>query len=200
LLAKKFYTPLEYLKREEAAEFKSEYDQGVIIPMAGASFPHNRIATNVVVALQVALKRKPCQAFGSDLRVQVREKAFVYPDALVICGEPEFAKGRNDTITNPTVIVEVLSPSTRAYDRGRKFELYRTLPSLQAYVIVDSEQPYVDYFQKRPDGTWELTEHRQLSDKLKLSVLHVMIPLADIYDKAAWAKPSTKHKSKKNGG
>jgi Uma2 family endonuclease len=198
LLAKNFYTPLEYLKREEAATSKSEYDQGAIVPMAGASYPHNLIATNAVAALHLALKRKPCQVFGSDLRVQVSGKAYTYPDALVICGEPEFAKGRDDTITNPTVIVEVLSRSTRAYDRGRKFELYRALPSLQAYVIVDSEQPYVDYFQKRPDGTWELMEHRQLSDKLKLQVFNVTISLSEIYDKVAWAKPTTAHKPKKH--
>jgi Uma2 family endonuclease len=123
------------------------------------------------------------------MRVQVKESGmYTYPDVTLVCGEPEFAKGHNDTLLNPTVIAEVLSPKTRAYERGKKFDLYRPLKSLQGYILIDPDQPYVDYFQREADRTWQLFEHRRLTDKLHLQTPKISIRLADLYDKVDWLR------------
>jgi Uma2 family endonuclease len=198
-LTKKFFTPAEYLKFEEAALDKHEYRQGVITLMAGATPNHNRVVMELSGILYDALKRKACEVFGSDTRVQVKESGlFTYPDLTIVCGEPEFAKTRTATLLNPTVIVEVLSPTTREHDRGEKFDLYRPLKSLQAYVLIDPDVPFVDYFQRQANGTWKLTEYRQLTDKLALPLLRITIPLASIYARVDWmkkAEPSKKRKA-----
>ncbi len=197
-LARKLYTPAEYLKFEEASETKHEYRKGIISEMVGASPNHNRITMDFSIAMGDALKHQACEVFGSDMRVQVKQTGlYTYPDLTVVCGEPDFAKGRTATLLNPTLIVEVLSASTREYDRGEKFDLYRPLKSLQAYVLVDSEAPAVDYFQRQANGTWKLSEYRQLTDQLALPVLNVTIPLADIYARVDWAKPTKTRKPKR---
>jgi Uma2 family endonuclease len=200
LLAKKFYTPLEYLKLEETSEVKHEYHQGIITEMAGGANNHNLVISNMAFVLNQHLKRTPCLVYVSDMRVQVKASGmYTYPDVVVVCTKPEFAKGRNDTLLNPTVLAEVLSPATRTYDRGVKFDLYRPLKSLQAYILIDPDTPFVDYFQRQANQTWQLLEHHELTDQLRLQTPKISIPLADIYHKVDWlrSRASTLKKHKK---
>jgi Uma2 family endonuclease len=179
---KQFYTPQEYLALEEAAAYKSEYYDGQIYMMAGGSETHALICINFASELRLALKGKTCRTYGSDLKVEVKGgEAYTYPDVAVICGKPEFVKNRTDTITNPVVVIEVLSASTGQYDRTAKFELYQALPSMQHYVLVDQKRIYVGCYEKLENDTWLLHIYRNLQDTLKLAALGVEIKLAEIY-------------------
>ncbi len=187
-IAKKYYTPAEYLALEESADHKSEYYDGEIFATSGGSANHNRIAGNIFAALNTAFKRKACEVFNSDMRVLVQTYDFyTYPDVSVVCGKIEFAKGRNDTITNPIVIVEVLSKATKNYDRGRKFDLYRAIKTLQDYVLIDQQRPYIEYFHRLADGTWALEEYEGLKEKLHLRAIEFEMSLRSIYNKVEFA-------------
>jgi Uma2 family endonuclease len=189
MLAKQlhFYTPEEYLALEEKAEYKSEYYQGEIVAMAGASINHNRITRNVVAALTNAFAAKPCEAFASDLRLWLEKRQYyTYPDVMVVCGDLEFVKGRTDTITNPKVIIEVLSESTENYDRSKKFHAYWTLDSLAEYVLIDQYRPRVEYFRQVSEKEWLLRVLTKVDDVLKLETIGVEIPLETIYHNVAW--------------
>ncbi len=184
---KQYYTPEEYLALEEEADYKNEYYQGEIFAMSGASVNHNRIARNVVTVLGIAFETGSCEIFIGDVRLLVKKNGlYTYPDVMIVCGELEFAEGRDDTITNPIVIVEVLSKSTEGYDRGAKFELYRALPTLQDYVLVDQYKVHVEYFHKLDDGRWILQEFNQLEDTLPIESINYEIPLNRIYQKVDW--------------
>src|SRR6266404_1708800 len=149
---KTFLTPEQYLEIERKAEFKSEYFQGEMFAMAGAREAHNLIALNLAAALHPQLRARPCRAYISDMRVRVSATGlYTYPDILVVCGEPQFLDERRDTLLNPNLIVEVLSPSTEAYDRGRKFEHYRSVESLSEYLLVSSERIIAELFTRQPD-------------------------------------------------
>ena len=133
---KDYFTPEEYLALEEEAEYRSEYYQGEIFAMTGGSANHNTIAVNLCRSLDEAFDDKPCQVFINDMRLLVQDNGlYTYPDLMVVCGNIKFVAGRDDTVTNPIVVVEVLSKSTGSYDRGPKFELYRALHTLQDYVL-----------------------------------------------------------------
>jgi Uma2 family endonuclease len=154
------YTVAEYLEEELRRGEKLEYYNGYIYPMPGGTIPHNRIASNLLGELFAALRNKPEFAiFGSDQKIYLPEfEAVVYPDALVICGEPEQSEKDSDALTNPLLIIEVLSPSTAAYDRGKKFMAYRTLPSLREYALVRQDAPEVfTFFREAPDLWREMT-------------------------------------------
>jgi Uma2 family endonuclease len=182
------FTPEEYLAREETAEYKSEYHDGEIVPMTGGSINHNRIAGNIYGLLYNALRFTECEAFGSDMRLWVSiYSLYTYPDITVICGAPLFYGNRNDTITNPVLIIEVLSPSTEDYDRGRKFQFYRTLPSLQAYLLIHQDLPYVEHFQKLPDGRWVLSEFQGMEAVITLESPNAELRLERIYERVAWS-------------
>ena len=186
---KKYFTAEEYLALEEAAEYKSEYYQGEIFAMAGASFNHNSVVINLGSELHLALKNSPCRTFVSDLRVWVEAvELFTYPDLLVVCGEPEFYKNRNDTIINPVMIVEVLSDSTKSYDRGKKFEFYRSIPTLQEYILIDQYKIHVEQFYLDAEKKWGLLEFNRLSDILKLAKIDFQISLQDIYHHVEFAE------------
>jgi Uma2 family endonuclease len=179
---KQFYTSQEYLALEEVAAYKSEYYDGQIYMMSGGSEVHALISSNLVGELRLALKGKACRTYGSDLKVEVKGgDAYTYPDVTVICGKPEFVKNRTDTITNPTVIIEVLSASTGHYDRTAKFELYQALPSMQHYVLVDQKRIYVGCYEKLENDTWLLHIYRNLQDTIKLPALGIEVKLAEIY-------------------
>ncbi len=181
------YTPEEYLALEEEAEYKSEYYQGEIFAMSGASVNHNRIIKNLIVLLESALENKPCEAFMGDVRLLVKENGlYTYPDVVTVCGDLDFAPDRDDTITNPTVIIEVLSKSTEGYDRGAKFELYRALPTLQDYILVDQYKVHVEHFHKQEDARWILQEFNQLEDTLAIELVDFEISLQRIYQKVNW--------------
>jgi Uma2 family endonuclease len=172
---------------EEVADYKSQYFQGEIFAMTGGSADHNRIARNMVVAFEEAFEKKPCEAFIGDLRLLVKENGlYTYPDVMVVCGQVEFAQGRTDTITNPMVIVEVLSKSTEGYDRGAKFELYRALGTLQDYVLIDQTKVHLEYFHKLEDGRWILQEFNRLEDVLQIESVNVEISLQRIYRNVNW--------------
>ncbi len=182
-----FYTPEEYLALEEKADYKSEYFNGEIFAMAGGSYNHNVIAGNINAALNQFAGSKPCVAFTSDMRVLVKANSlYTYPDAMLVYGPVEFAEARNDTITNPLVIVEVLSNSTRDYDRGFKFESYRLIETLQDYLLIDQERVHVEYFHKLEDGRWVLIETNLPEVTLTLQAINFSVAVNRIYQKVDW--------------
>ncbi|HZQ11032.1 MAG TPA: Uma2 family endonuclease [Anaerolineae bacterium] len=183
--AERRFTPDEYLAHEIFAEFKSEYYDGKIVAMAGASRDHNVIVGNTITALNAALENKPCKVYPSDMRLQLkRRQAYLYPDVMVVCGKPEFGSGRDDTVINPIVIIEVLSASTHNHDRVKKFALYKPIGSLQAYLMIDSEQVHVTYLQREPNSrTWTIEMFDKLKDVVRLDFLDCMLPLRRIYNK-----------------
>lgn len=183
----KFYSPEEYLALEELAEYRSEYYRGEIFAMSGGSVNHNRIAKNVVITLDAALASKPCETFITDMRLLVKKNGlYTYPDVMIVCGRLEFATGRTDTLTNPVAIIEVLSESTQAYDRGAKFELYRALETLQDYVLIDQSRVHVEYFHKLDDGRWVLAEFNELVMVLLLESVGVELSLSQVYQRVEW--------------
>jgi Uma2 family endonuclease len=175
-------TPEEYLKLERAAEFKSEYYGGYMYAMAGTSFEHSTIAGNLVYELMMPMRKRGCAVGPSDLRIRVSpEGLYTYPDVYVICGQPEFTDAKVDTLINPTVIIEVLSPSTEAYDRGLKWLQYRTIESLQEYVLVSQGEARVEVFRRQPEGKWILSDFAGPDAVCKLETVDCGIPLSAIY-------------------
>ena len=171
-------------KLETAAEFKSEYRDGLIIPMAGGTPNHNRIILNFGGALNFALRGQAYQVFTSDLRLWIPQvRLYTYPDVMVVSGQLQFAEGRRDTITNPIIIVEVLSESTANYDRGDKFRLYRTIPTLQEYILISQAEMHVEQFAKTSDNKWILSEDDDENSILTLNSIQFQISFRDIYDK-----------------
>jgi Uma2 family endonuclease len=186
LQPKRLYTTQEYFAMEETAEYKSEYFSGEIFAMSGATLNHNRITINLASVLNQLLKGTSCEAFANDLRVQIRKEAhYTYPDVVVVCGELQLVKGRKDTITNPKVIIEVLSDSTKDYDRGRKFAAYREIESLQEYILVEQDSVRIEAFSKEEDGTWRLREYFNMTDLLVLPTLQLKIPVEEIYSRVS---------------
>lgn len=184
---KKYISPEEYLAMEEKAKYKSEYYNGEIFAMAGGSINHSTIAINITSELRQLLKGKPCWVYNSDVRVLVEENGlYTYPDVSVVCTEPKFAEGRNDTITNPLIIVEVLSESTKSYDRAEKFELYRAIKSFQDYILIDQDRVYIEYFHKNENGLWILQVINNIDETLTIHSIASSIPLREIYDKVEW--------------
>jgi len=184
---RQLYTRAEYLALEEKADYRSEYRQGEIVAMAGASVNHNRITINVSTALTNAFAEKSCEAFSSDLRVWVeRRNLFTYPDVMAVCGDLTFYDDRTDTITNPQVIIEVLSESTAAYDRGEKFQAYWTLDSLAEYVLIDQYRVRVEYFRRISEKEWRLIVLTKTDDVLTLESVGVDLALDQIYRNVVW--------------
>jgi Uma2 family endonuclease len=183
-LPKQKWTLEEYFELETTSETKHEYFQGNIYAMSGGSLKHALIATNTSTALNVQLRKSACRVFQSDLRLQVTTLGYyTYPDILVVCGEPKFYEGRTDTVTNPVLIVEVLSPSTESYDRGKKFQYYRTLDGLQEYVVISQDAAHIERFTRQPDGDWLLHSADGLGDSLELLSVNCTLALSDVYDK-----------------
>ncbi|MDG4554045.1 MAG: Uma2 family endonuclease [Candidatus Competibacter sp.] len=183
LLTQSFYTPEQYLALERQANHKSEYVNGGIFAMAGASKEHNQIAFNIAGELHAQLKNRPCLAYVNDMRVKVGATGlYTYPDVAALCGEPQFEDERMDTFLNPSVIIEILSPSTEAYDRGDKFAHYRRLPSLMEYVLIAQDKVRVEHY-IRQDRRWVLTEMDSQEDMLCLVSIQCEIPLREIYAK-----------------
>lgn len=175
-------TAEEYLAAERRAETKCEFLGGEIFAMSGGAHAHSAIATNLTIALGVALRGKGCRPLNSDMRLKVEATGlYAYPDLQVVCGQPLFEDESSDTLLNPTVIVEVLSPSTAAWDRGKKFWHYRHLDSLTHYVLVASDQPLVEVYTRQPNGGWLLAAHDTTAATVTLSALDVSVALADIY-------------------
>ena len=179
------YTFLEYLRKEEKSLQKHEYYNGNILLMAGAKARHNQIAVNVTSAIKYAVRPLPKQyiVYNSDQKIYIEpENKGVYPDALVICEEPEFWEGREDVIVNPLLIVEVLSRSTAQYDRMGKFMLYEKLPSFKEYILVEQTRPEVESWFRIAPQTWNKNIETNLTESIQLRSLNVSLPLAEIYE------------------
>lgn len=181
---KTIYTPDEYLALERSCETKHEYYDGEIFAMGGASRYHVLIVTNSVVALGSQLKEGPCQVYSADLRVKVSPTGlYTYPDVIVLCEEPQFSDEQKDTLLNPALIIEVLSESTENYDRGRKFEQYRTIDSFVEYLLIAQDRPHVEHHIRQADGSWLLYETNNLTDTIQLKSVPCTLQIADIYAK-----------------
>ncbi|MEA3416681.1 MAG: Uma2 family endonuclease [Thermodesulfobacteriota bacterium] len=174
----------EYLALERKAERKSEYFNGEIFAMAGASPQHVLIVTNVVSELRSQLKTRPCTVYSTDLRLKVNATGlYTYPDVIVVCGEPQFDDDHKDTLLNPTLIVEALSESTKDYDRGGKFEQYRMIESFVEYVLIAQNKRHVEHFVRQADNRWLLSETNRPEDTLELSSIACNLMLTEVYDK-----------------
>jgi Uma2 family endonuclease len=185
-----FVSPEEYLAQERLAEYKSEYFQGEVFAMSGASPRHVWIAANVVAEFRQQLKGKPCRASASDLRLRVTPAGlYTYPNVMVVCGEVQFADDQKDTVLNPTLIVEVLSESTRHYDRGRKFQHYRKLPSLIEYLMIEQDEPHIEHLTRQRENHWDFVEFDDLAQSVQLTSIGCILPLAEVYDKIEWPPP-----------
>ena len=185
------FTAAEYLRIERAATYRSEFYRGEMFAMAGGSPKHSRIKTNVLTELNNRLKGQPCVPYDSDLRIRCRTGLYTYPDASVICGELEFDDEHKDTVLNPTLIVEVLSKTTEAYDRGKKFNHYRTIPALREYVLVSQDEPMLQRFLRNEDGTWTLTAVSGMDQVLALKSMEVELPLAEVFDRVDFTADET---------
>lgn len=185
----RYYTPEEYLEREEAADYKSEYIDGQIIPIAGGSTNHNRIAGNFYAVLNFALRQQDYKVFIGDVRLWIpQRRIYTYPDVMVVAGEPEYFNNRTDTITNSQVIVEVLSKSTRGYDRQDKFEAYRTIATFQEYLLVDQTRIHIELFSKTGKKQWTLHEYDDEDEAISLASAPFQISLLDLYNEVKFAQ------------
>jgi Uma2 family endonuclease len=181
---KPLLTPEEYLAIERRAETKSEYFGGEIFLRAGASEPPYLIVANLVGEFRSQLKKRSCKVYPSDMRVKIQATGLhTYPDVVVVCGEPKFEDDHKDTLLNPTLIVEVLSDSTEAYDRGKKFDHFRTVDSLSDYLLVAQDHPKVEYYTRQPNGKWLLSVFNNLQEVIELAEVACELPLNEIYDK-----------------
>lgn len=177
-------SPEAYLAQERAAETKSDYWDGEVYALAGASRAHNLITTNLTISLGNQVKGRPCEVYPGDMRVKAAtHAAYTYPDIVVVCGRPMFEDRERDTLLNPTALIEVLSPSTEAYDRGAKFAAYRSLPSLSDYLLVAQDQAMVEHYVRQADDRWLLTSYTGLESVVQIESIGCELRLADVYDK-----------------
>jgi Uma2 family endonuclease len=194
----RYFTPEEYLAHEREAAYKSEYIAGQVVAMSGVSREHSLINGNLFRVLSSQLLDRPCEIHASDMRVKVSARVsakisargmYTYPDIAVVCGEAQFEDDQVDSLLNPTLIVEVLSPSTEAYDRGVKFGYYRQLPSLREYLLVAQDHMLVEHFVREDDG-WLLTETTEIDAVVRLPSISCEVPVAEIYRKIVFSVDS----------
>ena len=172
----------DYLERERVADSKSEFWDGVVYAMAGASFRHNRIVANLITTLGGQLRDQPCAVYASDLRVANQAGTrFFYPDVSVICGPPQILADEVDIATNPTVLIEVLSDTTAAFDRGRKFLAYQALSSLREYLLVSQDEPVIEHYLRQAHPSWLYTKYEGADSSLQLPSIQVVLALSDVY-------------------
>jgi len=180
--SKRRYTIEEYLEMERVSDVKHEYYQGEIFAMAGAGPRHNFIFTNVIGELYSRLKNSPCRPFGSDMRMHIPENTlFTYPDISIYCGNLTTIEKDEDTLIQPTIIIEILSKSTRDYDRGTKFNLYRDIPTLKEYMLIDTEKTGIEVFRINAHNQWELQEYKTLEETVQIPTVGVALSVKDIY-------------------
>lgn len=185
------FTPEDYLSLERLSEIRHEYLDGFVYAMAGESPTHSIICFNLAGSLHGQLKGTPCRGYSPNMKVRTKDESlYSYPDLAVICGEPVYHDKHGDVLLNPTVVFEVLSPSTQAYDRGEKSLRYRTeIESLRDFVLVAQDRPRFEHFSRQPDGTWSRAEIDGLSGVLALASIDCRVRLADVYDRIAFADP-----------
>lgn len=179
-----YISPEEYLRIERQSEIRSEYLNGEIFAMVGASREHNLIVANITRELTQQLKGKPCELYPNDMRVRIPATGlYTYPDVVVVCGEPVFEDKHVDTLLNPTLIIEVLSESTESYDRGRKFRHYQTVGSIVEYLLVTQDEYRVERFLRQPDANWLYSDARSPKGSLELVSIQCRLTLQEVYDK-----------------
>jgi len=177
-----YISPEQYLEMERAAEEKHEYYKGEVFAMSGASIRHNDVVYNINGIAIPFLKGKDCKIYGSDLRIHIPENTlYTYPDFSIVCGKPETTDSYTDNVINPSVIIEVLSKSTKDYDRGTKFHLYRSIKTLREYILIDSTAVGVEIYSRQADNSWMLKEFKELADSFTIASINLTIHLADIY-------------------
>lgn len=177
-----YVAPADYLSMERASPHKHEYYQGEVFAMSGASWNHNLIARNLNTMVLPFLKGKPCSMFGSDLRIHIPENTlYTYPDFSIICGNPETMDEEQDTVIKPAAIIEILSPTTKSYDRGDKFNLYRQIPTLQEYILIDSESVSIEHFIKTNVHEWVLTEWKDITHSFIIKTVAIPVTLQELY-------------------
>ncbi len=182
----------DYLARERSSEFRSEFFDGEIFAMGGGSPSHSLIAANFVREAGNLLKGKPCVVYTSDLRVKVSSTGlYTYPDSTIVCGELQFDDEQGDTVTNPSVIVEVLSESTEKYDRGRKFSHYRQIPSVCEIILISQNEEHVERFVRQPEGGWLLQEELDINGSFNLLSLNVTIAMSELYRHVKFEAPAS---------
>jgi Uma2 family endonuclease len=199
-------TEAEYLEFEVASQLKHEFVNGRVVPLIGtspdqvlgevvamtvASEAHNLINVNLITTLRNQLRGRPCKVYPSDMRVKVvAPRLYTYPDISVVCGDVQFSDDPLDTLLNPTLIIEILSPSTERYDRGRKFQDYRELASLREYVLVAQDGPIIERYFRQDDGVWQLTDARGLDASLELVSIDCALKLAEVYEQVTFTESS----------
>lgn len=194
------FSPQEYLALERRSEIRNEYYNGEIFAMAGASREHNLIAGNVNAEIRDQLLDRPCESYPSDMRVSIVPTGlYTYPDVSVVCGEPRFEDSTSDTLLNPTVIIEVLSPSTEAYDRGIKFRHYRRIVSLREFVLISQDRMMVELY-TRQGYNWILSELSEPDQVLKLESIGCQIPLERIFAKVKFSEPGATEEPARHPG
>lgn len=177
----------DYWQLEQTAEHCHEYLDGVIVPLAGGSAIHSSIAVNLVAFLHFALRDTPFQVYNSDLRVWIPQyRCCTYTDGMIVEGDPQFHDDRDDEILNPSLIVEVLSPSTERYDRGEKFRKYRSLARVKEYLLVSQDEPYIEHYFKVNATTWNLTSYAGIDQSLQIECANLALPLAEVYCRIAF--------------
>ena len=179
-----YLTPEEYVNRERKSDYRSEFYAGQVFALAGGSRSHNLIVTNVIAELRNQLRQRPCRVYPSDMRVRVPETGlYTYPDVVVACGQERFDDQQQDTLLNPTLLVEVLSKSTENFDRGKKFKHYRTLESLAEYILISQNSYHLEHYIRQPDQQWLLSEADDVQDMIHLPEIDCTLRLADVYEK-----------------
>jgi Uma2 family endonuclease len=180
-------TPEEYLRIERAAEWKSEYLDGEMFAMSGASYRHNKIVGNLARVLGTRLLDGPCDVLSADQRVSPdRHRHYAYPDVVVVCDPPQFVDDEFDTVTNPSFVAEVLSRSTESYDRGAKSERYRAAASLSEYMLVSQDRVHVELYTRQPNGEWRLREWGDSAAEIELVSLRCRLSVGEIYTKVSF--------------
>ncbi|MEJ7617691.1 MAG: Uma2 family endonuclease [Pyrinomonadaceae bacterium] len=186
-----YLTPAEYLAIERQAETKSEYLNGEVFLMSGATRKHNLIGTNLTREISQRLRNQPCETYANDMRVLIPATGlYAYPDLVVVCGEPQFEDAELDTLLNPTLVVEVLSKSAASYDRGDKFNHYRSVPALSEYLLVAQDEYKFEHYVKQSDDCWVLTDIRGLEAQVKLTSINCVLPLSEAYLRIKMDEPS----------
>lgn len=186
---KRYYTPEEYLELEEAADYKSEYRDGDIVPLTGGTTNHNKIALNFAANLKFGLKGQKYDIYIGDVRLWIpRYRQYTYPDVMVIQGEPIYTGTNTTTVMNPLLIAEVLSKSTKNYDQGDKFLYYRSIPELREYILIDQSQYHVMQYVKTAEGQWLFTEFEAEDSVLSLQAVDFKIAFSDLYEKVNFAE------------
>jgi Uma2 family endonuclease len=176
-------TEEEYLAIERKAEFKSEFWNGRMVAMSGAREEHNTVTLNAGSLLRQQLLERQCWTYVLDMKVRTSERLYTYPDVVVVCGKRQFFDATKDAVLNPVAIIEVLSPSTESYDRGKKFEIYRDIPSMREYLLLSADRVHAELYARTPDDKWLLTVTRSLDETVELNSCGCRLKLSDVYSK-----------------